>query len=195
MTKEELIAMGMSTEQADKVIAKQTEEMKAFVPRARLDEETSKVTSLNTQLADRDKDIKALQAAAGKGSELEKQLTDLQAKYTADTDAFQKQLADQKLDAAIDAALNSVKLKDASGRARDPVSVKAHIDKSKLKLKDDGSIDGLDIETLVKNKPYLFEIETTKNEGPDFKGGSSGGASQNNQNTSIEDAIASFYTK
>lgn len=119
MTKEELIAMGMTAEQADKVVAKQTEEMKSFVPRARLDEETGKVTSLNAQLADRDKDIKVLQTAAGKGSEIEKQLTDLQAKYTADTAAFQKQLADQKLDSALDAALNSVKLKDGSGRARD----------------------------------------------------------------------------
>lgn len=194
MTKEELIAMGMTAEQADKVIAKQTEEMKSFVPRARLDEETGKVTSLNTQLADRDKDIKALQTAAGKGSEIEKQLTDLQAKYTADTTAFQKQLADQKLDSALDAALNSVKLKDGSGRARDPVSVKAHIDKSKLKLKDDGSVEGLDIETLVTNKLYLFEIEKKKDEGNNFKGGSSGGT-QNNQSTSIEDAVSAFYTK
>ena len=195
MTKEELIAMGMTTEQADKVVAKQTEEMKGFVPRARLDEETGKVTALNTQLGDRDKDIKTLQTAAGKGTDLEKQLTELQGKYKTDTEAYQKQLADQQLESALDTTLSNIKTKTGMARARDIVSIKAHIDKTKLKLKDDGTIEGLNAEALVTSKPYLFETETQTDEGPGFNGGSGDGKPKPAQAVSLDDAVASYYQK
>lgn len=45
-------------------------------------------------------------------------------------------------------------------------------DYGKLKLKDDGTIDGLDLDTLKKNEPYLFEaIETNIIGGGDPGGG------------------------
>ena len=46
-----------------------------------------------------------------------------------------------------------------------------HLDKSKLKLKDDGTIDGLDLTGLKKDKAFLFEVEIKKDEGPGFIGG------------------------
>ena len=180
MKKDDLITLGLTTELADKVMAQHTEEMKGFIPRSRLDEETGKVTSLTSQLADRDKDIKTLQSAAGKGSDLEKQLTELQTKYTTDTAAYQKQLADQKLDAALDAQLMKAK-------ARDPISVKAHIKRDALKLKDDGSLEGLDLTGLVKERPYLFEVTTTGQEGTGFQGGTGNAATEAQQ---LEAAIA-----
>ena len=109
MTKEQLIAMGLTPEQADKVVAQNTEDMKGFVPRARLDEEAGKVTAFQAQLTDRDKDMKALQAKADKGSDLEKQLADLQTKYgTAETD-FKNQMAAFRLDAALSTELTKAK--------------------------------------------------------------------------------------
>lgn len=179
MTKEELIAMGMTAEQADKVLAKQTEEMKSFVPRARLDEETGKVTALNTQLADRDKDIKTLQAAAGKGTDLEKQLTELQTKYDADKTSFEKQIADVKLDAALDAAL-------VANKARDPISVKAHLDKTKIKLNGD-KLEGLDLSQLQKDKPYLFADEQTRDQGNNFQSG--GGSGEAGSTAALREAF------
>lgn len=164
MNKEQLIAMGLSAEQADKVVAQQSEEMKGFVPRSRLDEEASKVTALQTQLSDRDKDIKALQSKADKGSDLEKQLSELQTKYTDAEKTYKEQMESIKLDAALDAALTSAK-------ARDLKSVKAHIDQTKLKLKDDGSLEGLDLAELQKSKGFLFEIEQKGDEGAGFKSG------------------------
>lgn len=168
MTKEELMAMGLTAEMADKVVAQQTEEMKGFVPRARLDEESGKVTALTTQLADRDKDIDKLQKEAGKGSDLEKQLTDLQSKYQSDTEALNKQLADQKLDNLLDTQLLQAK-------ARDLVSVKAHIKRDGIKVKDDGTLEGLDLDGLRKEKPYLFEIQSSSDEGTGFSSSASGG--------------------
>ncbi|NJP40420.1 hypothetical protein HCH52_05080 [Oscillospiraceae bacterium HV4-5-C5C] len=65
ISKDALKAMGLTDEQVTKVIDAQTEDMKGYVPRSRLDEVTTEKDGLKTQLADRDKDIKALQAAKG----------------------------------------------------------------------------------------------------------------------------------
>ncbi len=167
MTKEQLTALGLTDEQAEKAIGLYSEEMKGFVPRSRLQEETDKIAGLQKQLSDRDKDIKTLQSAAGKGSELEKQLFELQGKYKADTEALNRQIAQTKLNAALDAAI----LKE---KGKNPKAIKALIDAEKLKLKDDGTIDGLDLAALKTSDPYLFEIETTTVEGTGGAGGGDG---------------------
>lgn len=187
MTKEQLMALGLTAEQADKVVAQQTEEMKGFVPRARLDEESGKVTALNTQLADRDKDIAKLQKEAGKGSDLEKQLSEMQDKYKTDTEALNKQLADQKLDNLLDTQLLQAK-------ARDLVSVKAHIKRDGIKIKDDGTLEGLDLDSLRKEKPYLFEIQSSSDEGTGFN---SGGSPDNGapKASNLTEALQNYFTK
>ena len=107
--------------------------------------------------------IKQLQDAVKKfdGVDVEKlkgDLAALQQKYDADT-------AKLRLDNALDVAII-----DAKGRSTK--AVKAFLDYGKLKLKDDGTIDGLDLDTLKKNEPYLFEaIETNIIGGGDPGGG------------------------
>ena len=180
LKKEDLIALGLTEEQANKII----EDQKDYIPRSRLKEESDTVAALNKQLGDRDADIKKLQGEAGKGTDLETKLTALQAQYKTDTEALGKQLADQKLDSALDAALGKAK-------ARDLTSVKAHIKRDALKLKDDGTVEGLDIETLAKEKPYLFEVETKTDEGAGFNGGSGGTGDKGPQ--TLGEAIAAHY--
>lgn len=182
LKKEDLIALGLTEEQATKII----EDQKDYIPRSRLKEESDTVAALNKQLGDRDADIKKLQGEAGKGTDLETKLTALQAQYKTDTEALGKQLADQKLESALDLALGKVK-------ARDLTSVKAHIKREALKLKDDGTVEGLDIETLTKEKPYLFEIETTHDEGSGFASGS--GDTGKPAPATMKDAISAFYQK
>ena len=185
LSKEALVAMGMTSEQADKVIAAQTEDMKGYVPRSRLDEETTKVQTLSTQLSDRDKDMKDLKSKADKGSELETQLTTLQGKYKADTEDLQTKLTQQKLDSALDSAI-------VTAKGRNPKAVKALLDAAKLKLKDDGTVEGLDLDALKKSDPYLFEIEQKKDEGGGYQGGSGGAG--NADPKSLNEAVASFYS-
>ena len=182
LKKEDLIALGLTEEQATKII----EDQKDYVPRSRLKEETDTVAAINKLLGDRDADIKKLQGEAGKGTDLETKLTALQAQYKTDTDALGKQLADQKLDAALDAVLSKAK-------ARDLTSVKAHIKRDALKLKDDGTVEGLDIETLAKEKPYLFEIESKQDEGSGFAGSS--GDTGNKEPATLRDAIQAAFAK
>lgn len=158
MTREQLLEIGLTDEQANRALGLYTEEMKSFVPRARLTEETEKLAALQGQLADRDKDIQALQAAAGKGTELEKQLTELEGKYQADTEALNQQITQTKLDAALDAAI----LRE---RGKNPKAIRALLDLDKLQLGEDGEVEGLDLAALKAAEPYLFGNETVSIQG------------------------------
>ena len=74
-------------------------------------------------------------------------------------------MAALRLDAALDAAIHGAK-------GRNPKAIKALIDRDKLELRDDGTLKGLDLEALKKSDAYLFEIETTVDEGQGASGGS-----------------------
>ena len=180
LKKDDLIALGLTEEQAAKII----DDQKDYIPRTRLKEETDKIEAISKQLTDRDADITKLQKDAGKGTELETKLTALQTQYANDTAALNKALADQKLDSALDAVL-------MKSKARDLTSVKAHIKRDALKIKDDGSIEGLDVDGLIKDKPYLFEIEQTKDEGDGFSGG--GSKDSNTAPKTLKEAISAIY--
>lgn len=94
----------------------------------------------------------------GKFKGLENQLSTAKKKYDADT-------AKLRLDNALDVAIIGAK-------GRSTKAVKAFLDYGKLKLQDDGTIDGLDLEVLKKSEPYLFEaIETNIIGGGDPGGG------------------------
>lgn len=122
----------------------------------------AQTTAAEANLATANQTIKDLQAAVQKFdgvdvANLNQQITDLQSKYAADT-------ARMKLDAAVDLAIMQAK-------ARNPKAVKGLLDPAKLKLKDDGTVEGLDLAALQKSDPYLFEIEGRKPEGAGFQDG------------------------
>ncbi len=158
MTKEQLTALGLSEEQAEKTLSLYTEEMKGFVPRSRLQEETGKIAALTGQLSERDRDIDALKKSAEENGELTKQLSELQEKYKADTDALNSQIEQTKLQAALDSAILAEK-------GRNPKAIKSLLDLSGLRLSDDGALEGLDLASLKASDPYLFEIQTSNIEG------------------------------
>ncbi len=122
-----------------------------------------KFKGLETQLSTANDTIKQLQETVKKfdGKDPEKlsaNLAALQKKYDADT-------AKLRLDNALDVAIIGAK-------GRSTKAVKAFLDLDKLKLKEDGTIDGLDLEALKKSEPYLFEaIETDIIGGGDPGGG------------------------
>lgn len=120
-----------------------------------------KFKGLETQLSTANDTIKQLQETVKKfdGKDPEKlsaNLAALQKKYDADT-------AKLRLDNALDVAIIGAK-------GRSTKAVKAFLDLDKLK--EDGTIDGLDLEALKKSEPYLFEtVETNIEGGGDPEGG------------------------
>lgn len=90
--------------------------------------------TLKGNVADRDKDLKALKKQLGDNEELTKQATDLQAKYDEDTKSLTAQLNQTKLDGGYCLELRHVTLK----------AVKGLLDMDKIKLTEDGKLDGVD---------------------------------------------------
>ena len=137
-----------------------------YVGKEKFDASETTVADLKKQLADRDKDIVALKKSTGDNETLTKQLSDLQAKYKTDTDALQNKISQNALNAALDLGITKAKGKSAK-------AIKALLDTSKLSLKDDGTVDGLDtaLEALKKSDGYLFTQEETKPQGDGFHSG------------------------
>lgn len=165
MKRETLKELGLTEEQIESVMTEHGKTLSAEI--AKTASANATVTDLQAQLEARDKDIKDLQKQSGNNTDLQKQLTDLQAKYESDTEALNQKLAGQKLDAALDAAIHGAK-------GRNPKAIKALLNREALKIKDDGTLEGLDLEALKKSDAYLFEVEVRKDEGTGASGGSSG---------------------
>lgn len=163
MTREELKALGLSDELVESIMTAHGKSVAAEVLKTTTANTT--ITDLQAQLKKRDDDIKELQTKSGGNEDLQVQLASLQQKYEDDTKALEAKLADQKLDAALDAAIHGAK-------GRNPKAIKALLNREALKLTDDGKLEGLDLEALKASDAYLFEIEKKKDEGSGVQGGS-----------------------
>ncbi|WP_424571934.1 phage scaffolding protein [Weissella soli] len=181
MNTEDLKKLGLNDEQVKEVMALKGEAIKAEQAKqqATIDEITAERDSLNEQIAQRDTDIKALKKASGANEELSSKLSDLQAKYDADTKALSETLATTKLNSAISEALGKTS-------ARDPQDLKAFLNMDDIKLEEDGSIAGLNdqIKTLQESKAYLFNEGTQASYNP-------AGGSASSQSTNLAEAMKS----
>ncbi|MEG6521128.1 phage scaffolding protein [Desulfotomaculum sp. 1211_IL3151] len=165
MTKEELIALGLTDELATKAAAASAEELKSFIPKTRFDE----VNEAKKQ-AEKDRDtvsgqLEELKKTAGVSEDLKKQIETLQGENKA---AKEKHEADMK---AL-TLTNAIKLA-LTGKAHDPDIVTNLLDKAKIELNEDGTIkSGLDdqIKALRESKAFLFADEKKDDNGFQFKG-------------------------
>lgn len=141
MNKEELLALGLTEEQAEKVLVE--------------------MGSLQKSLKERDKQFSELQKAAEGNEELQKQIADLQKQNAEQEKAHQAELAQVKLNNAIDNAL-------AAAGAKNNKAVRALLDLSGVKLEEDGKLAGFaeQLEALQKSDGYLFAAQQP----PAFRG-------------------------
>jgi len=141
-----------------------------FVPKARLDEEIGKKKTIQKTLDDTNVELEKIKTSAGDNKTLTDQINTLQ----NSNKALDTKLKEQALETAIKLKALDAKSKDKSG-----ADVLAFIDKAKLTLKEDGTVEGLDdaFKTLTESKPYLFDIAGggTGNPGQRGKGGTNDG--------------------
>lgn len=140
MELKDLTALGITEEQANKVLEQHTAELTA---------EQQKYTDLNAELETAKGTISELtdKVKAFDGEDIEglkKAEPDWESKYNADIAAL-------KLDKALELSL-------AGAKARDVDIVKSQLDSSLLKLDDDGKITGLteQLDKLKADKAFLF---------------------------------------
>ncbi|KRO16636.1 phage scaffolding protein [Lacticaseibacillus saniviri] len=162
MNRELLESLGLDKEAIDKVMAahgKAVTELKSKADKA--DELAAANETLTTQLSDRDKDLKSLKKGAGDNEELNKQLSELQSKYTTETQALQDQIASTKLNGALSTALVEAKV-------RNPKAVKGLLDMDKIKLDDKDQLSGLEdqLQAIHESDSYLFDEGTKQDYNP-----------------------------
>ncbi len=158
MKKEDLIAMGLSEEQADAVVGKYG----TMIPKERFDEVNKAKKTLEDQVKNHETQLKDLQDKAKGNEELQKTITDLQqANETAKTE-YEQQLKDERMSAALKFSLHS--------KVHDVDLVAGLIDKTTIELSEDGKVTkGLDeqLKSLQESKSFLFVPEKQQ---PTFKG-------------------------
>lgn len=139
-----------------------------YVGKEKLDEAENAINGLQKSLTKREQDIAELKKSIKGGDEISKQLSDLQAKYEADTQSLNEKMKENSLSSAIDIAV-------LKAHGKNPKAVKALLDKSKFSLSDDGNVEGLGeaLDSLKKSDSYLFEQSQTRKFGTGFHGGKS----------------------
>lgn len=163
--KEQLIGMGLTEEQAKKVIDEIVDGN--YVPKSRFNEVNEENKTLKQSVADRDKQLEDLKKSSGDNAELKKQIETLQKQNADQKKAHDAEMVQLKLDNAVDAALTAAGAKNAK-------AVKALFDMSKVKLGEDGKLTGWDeqLSAVQKSDAYLFEVKQQKFKG--FQPGASG---------------------
>ena len=149
MKKEELIAKGLTEEQAKAVMEIYTEEMKGYIPKSRFDEVNTAKTDLEKQVADRDKQLKTLKDEAKDSETLQNKITELEEANKQTKKDYEARIRDMKLTSAIKDQLTDCKYPDL---------VADKFDRSKLILAEDGSVSGLteQLKTVKETYKELF---------------------------------------
>lgn len=176
MNKEELIALGLTAEQADKVVTGYGN----TIPKSRFDEVNTAKKQLEKDIASRDQQLEELKKVDAAG--LQTKIAELQQENTAAKEQYEKDLKETQLTSAIKLAL--------AGKVHDADIAITQIDKATIELDTEGKITkGLDeqLKTLQESKPFLFVPEKKKQT---FKGWDP--ADSNNDKDSSSDIGSNF---
>lgn len=152
MTQEELKKLGVAEDAIQKILEDQGNK---FVPISRFNEVNEAKKGLETQIAERDNQLKELKKMAGSSEELKTQIEKLQQANKDQKTSYDKQLQDLKIDGIVNTALLTAKAKNSK-------AVKAMLKMDKYELDGDSRVKGLDeaIEAVKKDNPWAFETET-----------------------------------
>ena len=163
MTKEQLLALGLTEELAKKAAEASQEELKGYIPKTRFDEVNEAKKQLETDIKDRDKQLKELGEKSKGNEELTKQIAELQEANKKTAGEYEGKIKQMQFDHTLDGALKAANVKNVK-------AIKALLNLETIKL-DGETLTGLNdqIEGLKKSDAYLFdEVE------PDGTGGSKG---------------------
>lgn len=166
MNKEDLIAMGLTEEQAKKVMDSLDGN---YVTKTRFNEVNEENKTLKKSVSDRDKQLEDLKKSSGDNEELKKQIETLQQENANQKKEHDAEMTQLRLDNAIDAALTAAGAKNIK-------AVRALIDTSKVKVGEDGKLTGFDdlLSAVQKSDSYLFTEKQQKQNFKGFQPGASG---------------------
>ena len=167
MKKEQLLELGLTEEQADKVLNMHKEVLAGFIPKARFDEVNETKKELEQQIQERDKQLKDLQEKVKGNEELEKTIKELQEANKATKELYEDKIRDMTINAAIQSKLTDAKYPDL---------LLTKFDRSKLSIAEDGTVLGVDEQLTALKEQYkdLFKADIKGRE-PNNTGGAQPG--------------------
>jgi uncharacterized HAD superfamily protein len=163
--KELLKKAGVDESKIDGLVSDVNKELpKHFVAKQQYNEVAEAKKKLETDIAERDKQIADLGKAAGASEELKKQIEQLQAANKEAQQKYEADLKELKLSTAIKAAI--------AGKVHDEDLVAGLFDRSKLVL-DGDKVVGLEeqLKTLQESKAFLFKQDNSQQPGFQIGGG------------------------
>lgn len=174
MDKDELIQLGLTDEQATKIISKIANN---YVAKTEMETYKTENEQLKIDIKTRDKQLEELKKIDAKG--LQKKIEELQTENQASKETYEAQIKQIKIDNAIEKALTTAKAKNIK-------AVKALLDLENTELLEDGTIKNLDkqIKSLqsAEDSKFMFDIKT--NSEPTITGASPYEPTDNTQNSS-----------
>jgi hypothetical protein len=167
MKKEELVKLGLTEEDAEKVAKASEEELKGFVPKSRFDEVNEARKHAEDSVKERDKQIEGLKESAGDAEKLKQQIEQLQQDNKQKDSNHALEIKKLKIDNAVDSALNAAKAKNLK-------AVRALLDLDKAELDESGNVKGLaeQIKKLSEAEDSKFMFESSGK--PKMKGAKTG---------------------
>lgn len=165
MKKEDLIALGLTEEQAKKVL----DAVKDYVPKTQLAEVERERDGLKATVTERDTQLETLKKSSGDNETLQKQIADLQKANEDQQKAHEAEIAQLRLDNAVEAAILAAGGKNVK-------AVRALMDADKLRLEKDGTVTGLSdqIKAIQKSDAYMFAEKQQQQQFKGFQPGASG---------------------
>lgn len=156
MTKESLMQMGLTDEQATKVMEALNG---AFVPKSRFNEVNTELQNAKNTIKERDTQLEELKKSTGDVKALNEKITALQTANAEQKKAHDAEMKGLKISNAVEMALTTAK-------AKNNVAARALLAEflTKAELAEDGTVKGLDaeIKKLVdgESTAFLFDKPT-----------------------------------
>lgn len=167
MTKEELLALGLTEEQTAKVVE---DYGKNYVSKDQFNAKNEELKSVKGELTTLNSEIDNLKKSNADNAELAKQIETMKADAESRKAEYENKIAQLEIDNIVNVALSNAK-------AKNNVAVRALLDLTDAKVKD-GKIKGLDeqlaeqLAEVAKANPYLFgEASVPKGVAPGNPGG------------------------
>lgn len=164
MKKEKLIELGLDEETAKKVEKESENELADYVPRAQFDIVVKERDAANETIKERDGQLEKLKGV--NVEELQNQITNLQNENKQKDEDYAKEIKQLRVNNAIESELTK-------NGALNMKAVKAllDVDIDKINVKEDGTLEGLNIDEQIKtlkeaeDSKFMFKEEKKK-----FKG-------------------------
>lgn len=158
MKKENLASLGMNEEQIEYVLSR----VSNMLPRERYNTVNEAKKNLESELAERDKQLADLKKSVDASDSLKQKINELEVANSKTKEDYEKRLSAMKADYVIDSALLAAKAKNVK-------AARALLNFESIEF-DGETIKGLDekINKLKESETYLFESPTITGAKPTF---------------------------